>query len=526
MWPVAAAWLLCSVLAEAATEESSETTGVNLGIAIMLLGSIGFMMGIFYLVNHEDKQMQICTWKVICATISIFVSVLIYQAVNDVVKAIFLRGSSPFEEIQVSFAHSLVWFFTLQVFLATVSAAITWPWCGKPDRSEEADSKRALDLKCWAVILGHITGFAFISAWSQLHEVLEGSLLIFPLAYCVFRLLFKLTEKAREFVIFADDGEKDVLEEHWDEATEETEDDVMGLTMSYLVVQTLRFWTTGYMPNAEGSLPQGKSTSNLQAAILMIVGILIAVASYMRTVYFPDWHGRNAMWLRLICDFSFSWTIMFGIDAFLTNSGLGGAVFGVVGDVITACIVTVWAFAVIYFLDKEVDLTMHAETELAASPSKKDQAKARLQKRKRAAMRGTILALGVLIGFAWEKSFDTAVDDTAEKESKFMPPSFVKMVLAMLLATVVLPAWRWYILPEVVRLGGFSDPMDEEAEEAVEKAEQGYSPPVLAETVMLPETMELRLQEQQKRIEQLELEKGELTAEVVRLRKRVDELDR
>ena len=100
--------------------------------------------------------------------------------------------------------------------------------------------------------------------------------------------------------------------------------------------------------------------------------------------------------------------------------------------------------------------------------------------RKRAAMRGTILAaalagemqqhaslvllseaLGVLIGFAWEKSFDTAVDDTAEKEhsevlnsgtarqpdldrnqlcprtceeSKIMPPSFIKVVLAMLLA--------------------------------------------------------------------------------------------
>lgn len=161
---------------------------------------------------------------------------------------------------------------------------------------------------------------------------------------------------------------------------------------------------------------------------------------------------------------------------------------------------------------------MHKEEELAASPNSRDQAKAKLQKRKRAAMRGTILALGVLIGFAWEKSFDTAVDDTAEKESNIMPPSFIKVVLAMLLATVVLPAWRWYILPEVVRLGGFSDPADEEAEDAVEKAEEGYAPP------MLPETMEFKMQEMQKKIEKLELEKGALADEVNQLRRKVNEL--
>ncbi|CAE7450579.1 scn4aa [Symbiodinium pilosum] len=483
-----AVWLLMAVQVSTASAISDEETGVNLGIAVMLLGSIGFMMGIFYLVNHEDKEMQICTWKVICATISIFVSVLIYQAVNDAVKAMFLEGSSTVSAMEVAFAHSIVWFVILQVFLATVSGAVIWPWSGKLDRSEAGDNKRKLDLKCWAVILGHITGFAFISAWAQLHEQLDGSLAIFPIAYCVLRLFFKLTEKAREVVIYADDGKKDVLEEDWDEATEETEDDVMGLTMSFLLVQTIRLWATGSLPNEEGKMPKGSHTSDLQAALFMIVGILIAFASYVRTVYFPNYHGRNAVWLRLICDFSFSWTIMFGIDAFLTNAGLGGTAFGVVGDVITACIVTVWAFAVIYFLDKEADMTKHSMEALGASPNRRDQEKAKLQKRKRAAMRGTILALGVLIGFAWEKSFDTAVDDTAEKESKIMPPSFIKVVLAMLLATVVLPAWRWYILPEVVRLGGFSDPMDEEAEDAVEKAEEGYNPP------MLPEDLDMRLQ--------------------------------
>lgn len=82
----------------------------------MLLGSVSFMMGTFYMagtlsasgvrcflsqVNHSDREMKIYTWKVqnpvrmgapsnafkcradlqvICATISIFVAVLMYQA--------------------------------------------------------------------------------------------------------------------------------------------------------------------------------------------------------------------------------------------------------------------------------------------------------------------------------------------------------------------------------------------------------------------------------------------------------------
>ena len=93
---------------------------MNFGIAVMLLFSIGFMMAIFYMVNHSDKEMRIVTWKVICATISIFVSVLIYQAFADAIKGL----TGPLSEtgkMQVAFAHSLVWFVLLQLLLATVS---------------------------------------------------------------------------------------------------------------------------------------------------------------------------------------------------------------------------------------------------------------------------------------------------------------------------------------------------------------------------------------------------------------------
>eukprot|EP00435_Cladocopium_sp_Y103_P075290 s14_g56.t1 len=95
-------------------------------------------------------------------------------------------------------------------------------------------------------------------------------------------------------------------------------------------------------------------------------------------------------------------------------------------------------------------------------------------------------AIGVLIGFAWERCFDVAVDETAEREASegILPPSLVKVVLALMLATLVVPAWRWYILPVVRELGGFEEG-EEEDEETGAGAKEGYMPPILPEDLYL-----------------------------------------
>ncbi|CAE8582379.1 unnamed protein product [Polarella glacialis] len=72
---------------------------------------------------------------------------------------------------------------------------------------------------------------------------------------------------------------------------------------------------------------------------------------------------------------------------------------------------------------------------------------------------------------------------TLLKEASMLPPSLTKLVLALVLATLVLPAWRWYILPVVKSLGGFEE-VEEDGEEAPgmkgregEGRSEGYCPP-------------------------------------------------
>jgi len=458
-------------LVDASCNKDEEAVGMNLGIAIMLLGSVSFMMGTFYMVNHSDREMKIYTWKVICATISIFVAVLMYQAFNDAIKAMFLQGSSETMEMKVAFIHSMVWFLLLQVFLATVSRAVTWPWQGEVDESKEANEQRELDLKSWAVILGHITGFASISAWAQLQSKLAGSVLILPMAFLGLWGLFTVTDKVRMWVSLSDDGEEDEMEKAWDEATEETENDVMALTCSFLVVQTIRFWISGALPNEEGDLPNGTRVDYAQAFLQLFIGLAIGYLSYLHTLYTTEmWRGR--VWVGLVCDFSSSWLIMFSVDAILTAMGLGGADFGVLGDVVTACIVTLLSFVVMYLLDKQADKEDEVLHQTPTGGFRREGSEA-MHKRKRTAMRSTVMAIGVLIGFAWEKCFDVAVDETAEKEGSILPPSFIKIILAAMLATLVLPAWRWYILPVVKQLGGFDEGEEEEGEDGEKGVLQG-----------------------------------------------------
>jgi hypothetical protein len=78
-------------------------------------------------------------------------------------------------------------------------------------------------------------------------------------------------------------------------------------------------------------------------------------------------------------------------------------------------------------------------------------------------------ALGILIGFAWEKGFDAAVESACDRmEEDFKIPDVVsKMFLSVCLCALVIPAWRDFFLPQIQELGLWQEE-EEEDEEAAE----------------------------------------------------------
>eukprot|EP00425_Heterocapsa_triquetra_P039720 CAMPEP_0195074700 /NCGR_PEP_ID=MMETSP0448-20130528/17741_1 /TAXON_ID=66468 /ORGANISM="Heterocapsa triquestra, Strain CCMP 448" /LENGTH=603 /DNA_ID=CAMNT_0040106989 /DNA_START=61 /DNA_END=1869 /DNA_ORIENTATION=- len=449
----------CAVLA-AGEEAEAPVSKLNLGIGVMLLGSIGFMMGLFYLVNHSDKDIKMYSWRVICSTISIFTAVLMFQAVDSVLKAYVLTEAFEAHPVLTNFCISLGWFSVLQVFLAYVSRCLPSPCpsrCFPPlslegHEREEGLETIELDMKCWAVLLGHITGFSSIAAWcslqQQFKDSLMGSLLVLPLAAVLLWCLFNVMNFGREWYIALGDGVKEKTEEMWDDETEETEDDVFGLTLSFLAVQCIRFAVHGRLPNAEGNLPDEFEIPGFEMIVLAVIGTLFAGAIFLRSVMGVGGteEGRVSDWIRLVCNFVFSWCIMFGIDEYLAKEGLGGESSGAMGKVILAMVITCLAFALIFALDTLADL---------------DSTSAKVDK----SIRSLVGALGILVGFSWEDCFDVAVANVAAKVD-FIPDAITKLLLSLVLSALVLPAWRWYILPVVLK-------MEEEWQEGLEGNEEG-----------------------------------------------------
>jgi len=474
--PFMESWLVATLVAlgtiiSAAAEDEAKVSKANVGISVMLLGSIGFMMALFELTHCYIKPMQKYSWKAISATISIFSAVLIFQGVNGLVEAYVLEGASEQTEVWVSIVHMLLWFLILQCVLAFVSGAVG----GRFKVSlEDEDSIETMEtrLKCFAVLLGHITGFAAINAFAtiqqQVPRVLANTFMVPLLAWlCVF-LFGRVTDHARDWISLSDDGTKDTSEEKWEEETAETEDDVVGLAVSFCFVQSLRFWVSGILPNTEGEEPLAIAVghSDAQCLFLFGIGIVLVILETFRIVYVRRKFFRLSDQMKNVTAMTFSWCLFFAVDWFV-SAHLFGSEQGMMKQVILALVVTTLALGCIFFLQTIESLESTGDSLDGA-------------------LRAVVNAIGILIGFAWERAFDTAVAEVSETVS-LLPQPWTKLLLAVGLAGMVVPAWKRHILPTIMKIEAEEEKEDEKGEGVPEDIERNEATGTLQDPLLRPE---------------------------------------
>jgi len=127
-------------------EDKVKKPPIAVGVALSLIIGVSFIMCIQYLVNSHDNDIRMHTWEVICATVSIFVAVLLFQGGNAVLLT-FFKGSSKGVLLYVAMGECFFWCFVLHWVLAMCP--------GK---------------KGWAVLLAHMTGFSAIGGWGAVQQ--------------------------------------------------------------------------------------------------------------------------------------------------------------------------------------------------------------------------------------------------------------------------------------------------------------------------------------------------------------------
>lgn len=356
---------------------------------------------------------------------------------------------------------------------------------------DSESTKMKLCLKSYAVLMGHTTGFAAINAWGTVQQQTTGedrddvlmAWLCVPLAFCVTFSIQLLMDKVRDYIALGDDGIKDESEVLWDEAVEETEDDVMSLACSFLMAQAMRLtvcgdwqatkdgeWLPSTLPNGEGGEDEYREKNHpaTESVLLFCAGLAVMGLDMARYIYThsgkkepetnldgtdqeEEKEPRVGVQVRNITMMFFSWCVYFSSDWTVKGTVAKVDVLGenaMMGQTFLALSLTGIAFFAIFVLDKIADS--------AWTPEAADKC-----------IEEAVFSLAFLIGFGWEKTFDMAVEKIAEfmdVEEHIKPDCITKLVLGMLLALLVVPAWRLYILPNIIAY--------EEAEEAKKETEK------------------------------------------------------
>eukprot|EP00747_Dinoflagellata_sp_TGD_P134413 gnl/TRDRNA2_/TRDRNA2_175316_c0_seq9.p1 gnl/TRDRNA2_/TRDRNA2_175316_c0~~gnl/TRDRNA2_/TRDRNA2_175316_c0_seq9.p1 ORF type:complete len:540 (+),score=124.49 gnl/TRDRNA2_/TRDRNA2_175316_c0_seq9:114-1733(+) len=470
-------------------EEEEEFSQVDLAISLMLLGSVSFVMGLFTIVNSEDTDMRFYAWSVISTTISIFVAVLMFSSINDFVHRHLLRDQSLMAHTIGDFVQMVMYYAMLQMGVLHFSGALLKRPFTQVDTLtiEEQKKKRELRTKCWAILFAHTTGFAAINLGgsAQHGEFFEAhpptTFIVVPVMYvaqiAVQTVVLHIRSRVEEWALqeleksqalrqyqvpplgsMQQDEEaqlKAYAVEKWSDEVLEAENDIAGLQVSFLTVQALRFNITGVLPNNMGIEEEG--FVHPFACSLWLFGIsMIFVLLTIALVLGHDKLEQNSMpglgqkilekmlvVLMNASSMAFAWCQLYIVKWELIKwfPSLGSP-NQLTALVFLALSVSTGAFSVIFVLDKISD-----------SPITGDQADMVIE--------SIINALGILVGFSWEQSFDGGVDVIAALTPN---PVMAELGLAAVVAVVVIAPWRKYILQIVIN---YEEEREEEKKEEV-----------------------------------------------------------
>lgn len=430
-------------------EEEVQTSVVGLAVSVMLIGGITFMVSLFYLVNHNDPDIKLYSWRTIKDTISIFVAVLLFAALNDILEHYILEEASEAVELIVDMVHLLLWFFVLHATLAYSSGAV----------GETPKSIKDVELKTrfWAVLFAHLTAFAAINAWGaiQQNEIFKESVLMsllpVPIGAAILGVLFGITGFIRTKVALNDDDVVDDFEEFFEEESQDTENDVFGLSLSFIIVQSLRYAIGGALPNQEGiEVDQAEKFNHGPAQSGGLIGVGLGFAAVMVVLVCIGKRQRPIKMLQNFFSMGFAWCVFYGAKWAFQYADLTETETLVRASL--AMFLSFASFALIFILDKIADMDATGENADRA-------------------IRTIITSLGLVIGFSWEQCFDMAVESITERMSGDAPKCWPKLLITLFLAIIVLPAWRLYILKNVMELEAKSDadPFSINAEEETDE---------------------------------------------------------
>lgn len=400
-----------------------------LSLAVFLMLGFPALMVVFYLVNSPVVGIKVATWRVLNMTTSIFVAVMAYGAVKETIKHVF----------EPTTKGMIVITLCLFIFSFVGTHAVLFKLKGGDE----------IQLKAAATILAHISGFAAMYGFADAREIelsealnerglpaiialiLVSGTLIAVLAYGMDMVMNR---------VVSDDDEVTEEEERWIDVCQETDDDVFCLAISFLATLLIQMLIRGrgrpYEPGHVGHVT-AKDTSILFTVsfgfALVVAGIAVAMNAAQESLTSPL--AKRAMVNALhLSSMIMAWCFLFWAEWQIYQWGWDHTIMG--GCLVVATFMTFFSFFFVFIL-QEIAGKMRGSNKMTHR-----------------AMNSIELALGVLVGFSWERAFDVGFEEIEQElhANHEQHCGLWVLLMSLVLVAIVAPAWRLYMLPKALQM--------------------------------------------------------------------------
>jgi hypothetical protein len=376
---------------------------IDMALGASMLGMIAFIMGLFYITNSADKDIRKISNEMISNTISIFVAVLSYGCAM-----MWLTGwmESSFKSDRVA-ATVAMRFFVFMILLIAFCCFLRLV-------------ERPLNLKAFSVLGSHLVGFAAAEAFADLQEqrpfsehVLMATFIVGFALWCFYLI--------HNIFVWAMRGS-----EALEEAAADFETDAFSFCTGFLLAQSAKMSVLGHLTPIHGQ-PKAHSQDQIEWlaiwGMLALAALVFCVGMYDRSLRDARAKSTQRIWsfLQMLSGMTAAW-IFFFVGQWLwffhfpsQTVSFGAMLLAFVGSVV--------AMVAIYVLDLAADYVAEE------------------------AIRAVIATVATAVGLSWEKAFHEATHAVGSRFDVELEEKEVVTLMTFCLAIVVLPAWRFFILP-------------------------------------------------------------------------------
>mmetsp|Transcript_63960 Transcript_63960/g.183735 ORF Transcript_63960/g.183735 Transcript_63960/m.183735 type:complete len:614 (-) Transcript_63960:122-1963(-) len=401
-----------------------EPTAAGKLCGFFVVGTVAFIMAIYYAVNWWQRKPRMFAWKMISATISIFLSVMTFSCCERL-----LLGITWLPEE----AWKVLSFFIFYAFLQLSLRLLI---------------ENPLTLTAIGTCCGHMAGFAAISAFEGIQaNILEGiqakgiqakiqdELTIFVVCLAFGAVMGTVLcfgtwlRQNKEEELGHRKGEEAV--DMWMEQCVEAEDDAFCLAMGLLASQFVRYQILGFLPPLSG-YPAGKTRSQIHSMQIsvMVFSVLLLLSTYVTKqimkrdsfLFVPSARivrivqGTLAMTLTWLVIFWTQWEYYYDHRQ---------------DKLIMKTILAVIISAAVFPALSVISLHCVANSGVEAK-----------------ALKAIVNALGLLVGLSWEKAFDFSIREVVLGDANGAHYMWSMILWTVGMDLIVGIAWAYFILPQ------------------------------------------------------------------------------